>query len=239
MNGLGADAEVLANGVTVLAKRTSTTPAVTLIASAFGPGPCTTPRSDQGSRTSCRGRSIAARDRIRRTNSPSSSTIAAVTLTVGQPSPLSRWPARASSRTSTTCSRWLRIVMRADVSRRRSRSRRGEIVTLIRQDEDNPAAVAVETLMAMLYGARIPCGAAAARNGRQRRADRPTRAAAVSRHGTAPPAAVAGCRRRCRPADRAIDAARSVFRRGAVGRRLEVTDAPAAAAGGRRVASSR
>jgi len=30
--------------------------------------------------------------------------------------------------------------------------RRGEIVTLIRQDEDNPAAVAVETLMSMLYG---------------------------------------------------------------------------------------
>jgi zinc protease len=30
--------------------------------------------------------------------------------------------------------------------------RRGEIVTLIRQDEDNPAAVATETLMSMLYG---------------------------------------------------------------------------------------
>ena len=37
-------------------------------------------------------------------------------------------------------------------------TRRGEIVTLIRQDEDNPAVVAVEGLMAMLYGAAHPYG---------------------------------------------------------------------------------
>jgi zinc protease len=36
--------------------------------------------------------------------------------------------------------------------------RRGEIVTLIRQDEDNPAVVAGETLMAMLYGDTHPYG---------------------------------------------------------------------------------
>ena len=36
--------------------------------------------------------------------------------------------------------------------------RRGEIVTAIRQDEDNPAAVAVERLMEMLYGAQHPYG---------------------------------------------------------------------------------
>lgn len=37
-------------------------------------------------------------------------------------------------------------------------TRRGEIVTLIRQDEDNPAAVANERLMAEIYGASHPYG---------------------------------------------------------------------------------
>ena len=37
-------------------------------------------------------------------------------------------------------------------------TRRGEIVTLIRQDEDNPASVAVEALMETLYGERHPYG---------------------------------------------------------------------------------
>jgi zinc protease len=37
-------------------------------------------------------------------------------------------------------------------------TRRGEIVTLIRQDEDNPAAVAHETLLARLYGDMHPYG---------------------------------------------------------------------------------
>ena len=37
-------------------------------------------------------------------------------------------------------------------------TRRAELVTSIRQDEDNPAAVASETLMALLYGASHPYG---------------------------------------------------------------------------------
>lgn len=37
-------------------------------------------------------------------------------------------------------------------------TRRGEIVTMIRQDEDSPAVVANETLMATLYGANHPYG---------------------------------------------------------------------------------
>jgi zinc protease len=36
--------------------------------------------------------------------------------------------------------------------------RRGEIVTLIRQDADNPATVAAETLMSLLYGSAHPYG---------------------------------------------------------------------------------
>lgn len=37
-------------------------------------------------------------------------------------------------------------------------TRRGEILTIIRQDEDNPAVRAAERLMALLYGARHPYG---------------------------------------------------------------------------------
>jgi len=37
-------------------------------------------------------------------------------------------------------------------------TRRGEIITMIRQDEDNPAMVASEALMALLYGERHPYG---------------------------------------------------------------------------------
>jgi len=37
-------------------------------------------------------------------------------------------------------------------------TRRSELVTMIRQDEDNPASVAAETLMAELYGAAHPYG---------------------------------------------------------------------------------
>jgi zinc protease len=37
-------------------------------------------------------------------------------------------------------------------------NKRGEIITLIRQDEDNPATLAVEGLMSMLYGAEHPYG---------------------------------------------------------------------------------
>jgi zinc protease len=37
-------------------------------------------------------------------------------------------------------------------------TRRGEIVTLIRQDEENPAVIAAESLMAMLYGDAHPYG---------------------------------------------------------------------------------
>jgi zinc protease len=37
-------------------------------------------------------------------------------------------------------------------------TRRGELITMIRQDEDSPASVAAETLMAELYGASHPYG---------------------------------------------------------------------------------
>lgn len=50
------------------------------------------------------------------------------------------------------------IVMRPTFPTTEVETRRGEIITLLRQDEDNPAAVAVEALMRMLYGEAHPYG---------------------------------------------------------------------------------
>ena len=50
------------------------------------------------------------------------------------------------------------IVMRPTFPALEVERRRGEIVTLIRQDEDSPAVVAIEALMPMLYGEGHPYG---------------------------------------------------------------------------------
>jgi zinc protease len=50
------------------------------------------------------------------------------------------------------------IVVRPTFPSAEVETRRGEIVTLIRQDEDSPAAVARDTLLEMLYGADHPYG---------------------------------------------------------------------------------
>ncbi len=51
-------------------------------------------------------------------------------------------------------------------------TKRGEIITLIRQDEDNPAAVSGEAMLTALYGDDASLRVAAARLGRERRGDR-------------------------------------------------------------------
>jgi zinc protease len=50
------------------------------------------------------------------------------------------------------------IVMRPTFPANEVETRRGEIVTLLRQDEDNPAAMAVDALMRALYGEAHPYG---------------------------------------------------------------------------------
>jgi zinc protease len=50
------------------------------------------------------------------------------------------------------------IVMHPAFSDREVETRRGEIVTMIRQDEDNPAAMAAEGLLSLLYGPAHPYG---------------------------------------------------------------------------------
>src|SRR5262249_48495889 len=50
------------------------------------------------------------------------------------------------------------IVMHPAFPDREVETRRGEIVTMIRQDEDNPAAMAAEGLLSLLYGPAHPYG---------------------------------------------------------------------------------
>jgi zinc protease len=50
------------------------------------------------------------------------------------------------------------VIMNAAFPEEEVETRRGEIVTMIRQDEDNPATVAMEALMSTLYGADHPYG---------------------------------------------------------------------------------
>jgi zinc protease len=158
MAGLAPSREVLANGVTVLAKRTSTTPAVTVLAN-LRAGSVHDPLQHQGlahfvSRTIDRGTEQYTADEVAeqldRRGVSLASTVSRHTLSL-----------------ACTClvedvKDVLAIVGEiairpvfppVEVDRRR-----GEIVTLIRQDEDNPAAVAVEALMSMLYGDSHPYG---------------------------------------------------------------------------------
>jgi zinc protease len=158
MAGLAPTREVLGNGVTLLAQRTSTTPAVTLLAnvragSVYDPAPL------EGlahfvSRTIDRGtRQYSADELAERLDSRG------ITLT----SSVSRHTL------SLACTCLVEdldevlglvgeVVMRPAFPAIEVDRRRAEIVTLIRQDDDNPAVVAVETLMAMLYGPDHPYG---------------------------------------------------------------------------------
>jgi zinc protease len=51
-----------------------------------------------------------------------------------------------------------RIVMRPSFPEREIETRKGEVLTAIRQDEDNPAAMAMQALFAMLYPQQHPYG---------------------------------------------------------------------------------
>jgi len=150
--GLAPTREVLANGVTVLAKRTSTTPAVTLIAN-LRAGSVHDPAELPGvahfiSRTIDRGTERYSADELaEQLDSRGVTLTASVT--------------RHTLSLACTClvedlddvlGLVAEVVMRPSFPVVEVDRRRGEIVTLIRQDEDNPAAVAVETLMSMLYG---------------------------------------------------------------------------------------
>jgi zinc protease len=158
MAGLAPTRTVLGNGITLLTKRTSTTPAVTLVANARA-GSVYDPARLEGlahfvSRTIDRG-----------TNKYSADELAELLDSRGIT--LTSSITRHTVSLACTClvedvdavlGLLGEILMRPAFPVVEVDRRRGEIVTLIRQDEDNPAVVAVETLMAMLYGGTHPYG---------------------------------------------------------------------------------
>jgi zinc protease len=150
--GLAPTRAVLANGVTVLAKRTSTTPAVTLIANLRAGSVHDTAElpglAHFVSRTMDRGTERYSADELAEQLDNRGVTLAASVT-------------RHALSLACTClvedlddvlGLVADVVMRPSFPVAEVDRRRGEIVTLIRQDEDNPSAVAVETLMSLLYG---------------------------------------------------------------------------------------
>ena len=225
MPGLAPTREVLANGVTVIAKKTSTTPAVTLLAN-LRAGTVHDTAEHEGlahfvSRTIDRGTERHSADELAEQLDNRG-----VTLTTSV--------TRHTLSLACTClvedlDEVLRlvgeIVMQPAFPAVEVNRRRGEIITLIRQDEDNPGAVAVEALMSTLYGRAHPYGRRLRGTvERVERIDRPVLQRFHAERGVPEglSLAVVGD---IEPA-RAIDAARSVFGEWRGGTAPEVTQAP-------------
>ena len=156
--GLAPVRSVLDNGVRVIAKHSGATPAVTIHAS-FEAGTVFDPPHDSGvahfvSRTIDRGTTAHTADEIaERLDYRGVSLAIAVnrhalsfvcTCLVEDLDPILATIAD--------------IVMHSAFPDREVETRRGEIVTMIRQDEDNPAAMAAEGLLSLLYGPVHPYG---------------------------------------------------------------------------------
>jgi zinc protease len=158
LRGLAPTRDVLRNGFVVLSKTTSVTPAVTLNAS-IRAGAIFDPAALDGvahflSKTIDRGTTTRSADQIAEDLDGRGVSLAA-TLT--------------RQVLSLTCTCLVEdfeavLALLADIIRNPTfpaaevSSRRGEVITLIKQDEDNPAAVAVDALMELLYGRAHPYG---------------------------------------------------------------------------------
>jgi zinc protease len=156
--GLAPTRDVLPNGVTVLSKSTGVTPAVTLNASIHA-GAIFDPPALDGvshfvSKTIDRGTTTRSADQIAEELDGRGVSLAVL---------LSR---HALSLTCTCLVEDFEAVLAllADIIRAPTfptaevKSRRGEVITLIRQDEDSPAVVAVDALMEALYSQVHPYG---------------------------------------------------------------------------------
>ena len=229
--GLAPTREVLANGVTVVAKRTSTTPAVTLIANLRAGSVHDTAElpglAHFVSRTIDRGTERYSADELAEQLDNRGVTLAASVT-------------RHTLSLACTClvedlddvlGLVAEVVIRPSFPAVEVDRRRGEIVTLIRQDEDNPAAVAVETLMSMLYGAH-PYGRRA--RGTVASVERIDRQALQRFHVAhcAPKGLSLAVVGDIEPA-RAVDAVRASFGEWKAGEVVEVTGIPVPPASGR------
>ena len=150
--GLSPTRHVLANGLTVLAKETRTTPAVTIYAG-FHAGTAYDPPECAGlahfvAKTIDRGTESRSADQI-----AEELDVRGVSLTVAV-NRHAMW--LVCTCLSEDFERILELV--GDIAIRPAfplnevETRRGEIITLLRQDQDNPATVAMEALMRALYG---------------------------------------------------------------------------------------
>jgi zinc protease len=156
--GLAPVRVVLPNGAVVIAKQSQTTPAVTIQAS-FQAGSVFDPPEHSGlahflSKTIDRGTSQRSADQIAEELEERG---VSLTITINR---------HVLSLGCTCLVEDLDVILKllADISiqptfpEHEVAVRRGEIVTLIRQDEDNPAVMATEGLLGDLYGAKHPYG---------------------------------------------------------------------------------
>jgi zinc protease len=156
--GLAPVRAVLDNGVRVIAKHSGATPAVTVHAS-FEAGTVFDPPLEPGvahfvSRTIDRGTTSHAADDIAERLDFRGVSLA---ITVNRHA-LSLVCTCLVEDLDPILETLADIVMHPAFPDREVETRRGEIVTMIRQDEDNPAAMAAEGLLSLLYGPVHPYG---------------------------------------------------------------------------------
>jgi zinc protease len=158
VTGLAPVRDVLANGVRIIAKETRTTPAVTLHATVYA-GTIFDPPALGGvaqfvAKTIDRGTATRSADDIAE---ELDSRGVSLTVTVNRHA------------ISLVCTCLVEdfpailallgdIVMRPAFPESEVETRRAELVTMIRQDEDSPATIASEALMDLLYGSAHPYG---------------------------------------------------------------------------------
>jgi zinc protease len=156
--GLAPSRHVLASGLTVISKRTPVTPAVTINASiragAAYDSPDCSGLAHFLSKTIDRGTMTRSADHIaEELDSRGVSLATSVTRQV-----LSLTCTCLAEDFERVLTQLADIIIHPSFPAAEVESRRSEVITLIRQDEDNPAPVAVDGLMETLYGASHPYG---------------------------------------------------------------------------------
>ena len=156
--GLAPSRHVLANGLTVISKHTPVTPAVTINVSIRAGAVCDPPDGSGLahflSKTIDRGTTTRSADQI--AEELDSRGVSLATSVTRQT--LSLTCTCLAEDFERVLTQFADIIMHPSFPAAEVESRRTEAITLIRQDEDNPAAVAVDGLMESLYGEHHPYG---------------------------------------------------------------------------------